>query len=46
VEDYQALQEQSALTRKIRNLEENISDDELDIVAHEEVEQHYGALEA
>jgi transposase InsO family protein len=46
VEDYQAVQEQSALTRKIRNLEENMSDDELDIVTHEEVEKHYGALKA
>jgi transposase InsO family protein len=46
VADYQAVMDPSALTRKVANLEEDVSDDELDLAAHEEVDRHFGALEA
>jgi hypothetical protein len=46
VAEYQAVMDSDQLARKRANLEEGVSDDELDIVWHESVDQHYGAPEA
>jgi hypothetical protein len=46
VADYRAAMDQSALFQKTANLEEDDSDEELDLAAHEAVDQYYGALGA
>ena len=46
VRDYEAVMDKEQLDQKIANLEQGVSDDELDLVAPEEVERHYGAPEA
>jgi hypothetical protein len=46
VADYQAVWGPTKFGETLANFEEDVSDDELDIVAHDAVDQHYGALEA
>jgi hypothetical protein len=45
VRDYEAVLGARALDQKIANLEDDVSDDELDIAAHAAVDEYYGAPE-
>jgi hypothetical protein len=46
VADYEAVMDEDALCQKMANLEEGVSDDELEISAVDAVDQHFGADDA
>ena len=46
VREYEAVMDRTQLDQKIARLEQGLSDDELDLVAPEDVERRYGAPEA